>query len=97
MLEGALADTAHTELEPGNTVVPEIVITGGSDGIGLAVAKLLAAEGDPRVTHVARNEAKLGEAVSQLPGAGHDFIAAELSQPEGIDLVAWRLAARHDN
>jgi hypothetical protein len=75
--------------------VPDILITGGSDGIGLAVAKLLAAEGDTRVTLVARNEAKLREAVAQLPGAGHDFIAADLSQPEGIDLVAKRLAARH--
>jgi short-subunit dehydrogenase len=64
-----------------------------SDGIGLA--KLLAAEGDTRVTLVARNEAKLREAVAQLPGAGHDFIAADLSQPEGIDLIARRLAARH--
>jgi hypothetical protein len=32
--------------------------------------------------------------VAQLPGAGHDFIAADLSEPEGIDLVAKRLAAR---
>jgi short-subunit dehydrogenase len=77
--------------------VPDILITGGSDGIGLAVAKLLAAEGDTRVTLVARNEAKLREAVAQLPGAGHDFIAADLSQPEGIDLVAKRIAARHYN
>jgi short-subunit dehydrogenase len=75
--------------------VPDILITGGSDGIGLAVAKLLAAPGDARVTLVARGEAKLREAVAQLPGAGHDFIAADLSEPEGIDLVAKRLAARH--
>jgi NAD(P)-dependent dehydrogenase (short-subunit alcohol dehydrogenase family) len=75
--------------------VPDILITGGSDGIGLTLAKLLAAEGDTRVTLVARNEAKLREAVAHLPGAGHDFIAADLSQPEGIDLVARRLAARH--
>jgi uncharacterized protein len=75
--------------------VPDILITGGSDGIGLAVAKLLAAEGDTRVTLVARNEARLREAVARLPGAGHDFIAADLSQPEGIDLVTRRLAVRH--
>jgi NAD(P)-dependent dehydrogenase (short-subunit alcohol dehydrogenase family) len=75
--------------------VPDILLTGGSDGIGLAVAKLLAAPGDTRVTLVARSESKLREAVAQLPGAGHDFIAADLSQPEGTDLVAKRLAARH--
>ena len=95
MLGGALAHTAHTKTWPCNTVVPDILITGGSDGIGLAVAKLLAAEGDTRVTLVARNQAKLREAVAQLPGACHGFVAADLSQPEGIDLVAPRLAARH--
>jgi NAD(P)-dependent dehydrogenase (short-subunit alcohol dehydrogenase family) len=75
--------------------VPDILITVGSDGIGLAVAKLLAAEGDTRVTLVARSDGKVREAVAQLPGAGHDFIAADLSEPKGIDLVAKRLAARH--
>jgi uncharacterized protein len=75
--------------------VPDILITGGSDGIGLAVAKLLAAQGDTRVTLVARNEAKLEEAVAQLPGGGHDFVAADLSAPDGMDLVVRRLGARH--
>jgi uncharacterized protein len=83
------------EAEPNNSVVPNILITGGSDGLGLAVAKLLAAEGDTRVTLVARSEAKLREAVSQLPGAGHDFIVADLSVPEGIELVVHRLSVRH--
>jgi NAD(P)-dependent dehydrogenase (short-subunit alcohol dehydrogenase family) len=75
--------------------VPDILITGGSDGIGLAVAKLLAAPGDARVMLVARSEAKLREAVAQLPGAGHDSIAADPSDLDGIDLVAKRLAVRH--
>jgi uncharacterized protein len=75
--------------------VPDILITGGSDGIGLAAAKVLAAPGDTRVTLVARSEAKLEEAVAQLPGEGHDLVAADLAEAEGIDLVARRLAARH--
>jgi short-subunit dehydrogenase len=75
--------------------VPDVLITGGSDGIGLALAKVLAAAGDTRVTLVARSEAKLEEAVTQLQGEGHDVIAADLSEPEGVDLVARRLAARH--
>jgi NAD(P)-dependent dehydrogenase (short-subunit alcohol dehydrogenase family) len=95
MLGGALANTAHTELGRATPSCPDILITGGSDGISLAVAKLLAAPGDARVTLVARSEARLREAVAQLAGAGHDFIAADLSEPEGIDLVAKRLAARH--
>jgi hypothetical protein len=40
------------------------------------------------VTLVVRNEAKLRETVPQLPGAGHGFIAAGLSQSEGIYLPA---------
>jgi NAD(P)-dependent dehydrogenase (short-subunit alcohol dehydrogenase family) len=75
--------------------VPDILITGGSDGIGLAVAKLLGAERDTRVTVVARSEAKLREAVAQLPGAGHDSIVADLSTPEGMEVVVHRLSARH--
>jgi NAD(P)-dependent dehydrogenase (short-subunit alcohol dehydrogenase family) len=76
--------------------VPDILIIGGSDGTGLAVAKLLAAEGGTHATLVARNEATLGEAIVQLPVARHDFTAADVSQPEGVDLVARRLAARHN-
>jgi uncharacterized protein len=75
--------------------VTDVLITGGSEGIGLAVAKLLAAEGDTRVTLVARNEDKLREAVAQLPGTGHELIVADLSAPEGMELVVQRLAARH--
>jgi short-subunit dehydrogenase len=75
--------------------VPDILITGGSDGIGLAVGKLVAAEGDTRVTLVARSEAKLREAVAELPGAGHDSIVADLSTPVGMELVVRQLSARH--
>jgi short-subunit dehydrogenase len=71
-------------------------VAGPNQSAGLAVAKLLAALGDARLTLFARSEAKLREAVAQLSGAGHDFIAADLSEPQGIDLVAKRLAARHD-
>jgi hypothetical protein len=41
-----MANRAH-QTWPGNTVVPDILIIGGSDRIGLAVAKLLA----PRAAH----------------------------------------------
>jgi short-subunit dehydrogenase len=75
--------------------VTDVLITGGSDGIGLAVARLLAAEGETRVTLVARNEDKLREALAKLPGTGHDLIVADLAVQEGTDLVVQRLAARH--
>jgi len=65
-----------------------VLITGGSEGIGLAVARRLAAEKDTRVTLVARNEAKLRE-------TGFDYIVADLSQPAGVELVTQRLGATH--
>jgi uncharacterized protein len=74
--------------------VTDILITGGSDGIGLASAKLLATNGT-RLTLVARHEATLRDAVALLPGEGHDFLAADLSQPDGIGLVTHRIGSRH--
>jgi len=65
-----------------------VLITGGSEGIGLEVARLLAAEKDTRVTLVARNEAKLRE-------TGHDYIVADLSQAEGVEVVRRHLASKH--
>jgi short-subunit dehydrogenase len=72
----------------------DILITGASDGIGLATARLLANDG-ARVTLLARNEQKLQEAVKSLPGAGHEFIVADLSQRGDAEQTASRLASRH--
>jgi dienelactone hydrolase len=47
-----------------------ILITGGSEGVGLAVAQLFAAELGTRVTLVPRNEQKLKGAVAALRGQG---------------------------
>jgi short-subunit dehydrogenase len=75
-----------------------ILITGGSDGIGLAVARLLAAEGRTdaaRVTLVARNEEKLKEAVASLPGSGHEYFVADLSLQRDVEAVASHLTSKH--
>lgn len=47
-----------------------VLITGGSSGIGLAAAQRLAAEG-AKLALLARDEARLVQAVASLPGAGH--------------------------
>ena len=46
------------------------IVTGGSAGIGLAVARLLAEEG-VEVTIPGRNGKKLNEAIRSLPGNVH--------------------------
>ncbi len=71
-----------------------VLITGGSEGIGLAVARLLAAESDTRITLVARNQEKLKEAVAALPGQGHDHVVADLSKRQDVDALARRLTSQ---
>ena len=61
-----------------------ILITGASDGIGLEVAKLLAAR-NHEITLVSRNKDKLEKAVSLLHGKGHKLIVADLSSNEEVD------------
>ena len=64
-----------------------VLITGASDGIGLAAAQRLAAEG-AQLTLVARTEAKLQAALQSLPGNGHHYLVADLSGAEGVARVA---------
>ncbi len=72
-----------------------ILITGGSDGIGLAVAKRLAARNQTTLTLVARNEGKLLAALRSLPGDGHSHLVLDLTKTEDVDTLAEHLAARH--
>ncbi len=67
------------------------LITGGSDGIGLATARLLAQEGY-QITLVARNEEKLTRALKDLPGREHAGLTADLSKKEGVDAIALHIA-----
>lgn len=62
------------------------VVTGGSKGIGLAVAEAFLAEG-ARVTLVARDAGRLGEAAKGLQGRV-DTVAADLSQPADREMLA---------
>lgn len=57
------------------------LVCGASQGIGLATAKELADQGI-QVTVFSRNQDKLEKIADQLPGDGHDFVAADIGQPE---------------
>lgn len=60
-----------------------VLVTGGSMGIGLAVAQALAAEGH-RLVLVARGGDALEQAAASLPGVGHRWHAFDVS-----DEAAW--------
>ena len=67
------------------------LVCGASQGIGLAVAKRLAADG-LAVTLYARRKEQLEKNLQELPGSGHDFLAADVAKPE-----SWKeeLLRRH--
>ena len=67
------------------------LITGGSSGIGLAVAKRLAAQGN-RLALVSSNGAKLASAVSELKGDNHLAIVYDLSDIENVGDIFDRLS-----
>ena len=69
----------------------KILITGGSDGIGLETAKILAGEGS-RLTLVARNRDKLQRAIASLNGKDHGFLVADLSDEQGIQLLSRHIS-----
>jgi NAD(P)-dependent dehydrogenase (short-subunit alcohol dehydrogenase family) len=60
-----------------------VLVTGGSRGIGLAVARALAEQGWSAVL-VARSAERLEAAAAELPGSGHETIVLDVS-----DDAAW--------
>jgi len=63
------------------------LISGSTKGIGLAIAKLLAAEG-AKVILNGRTEAAVAEARRQIPGA--EGVAADLATAQGCEAIAQR-------
>lgn len=64
-----------------------VVITGGSSGIGLAAAQIVAAEG-ARVALIARRREKLVEALETLPGEGHRIYPCDVADWDAVRQTA---------
>lgn len=69
---------------------PRVLVTGGSMGIGRAVAEELAAHG-AELLLVARGESALEEARSALPGEGHEVAALDVSDERSWSDLSDRL------
>jgi len=68
------------------------LVTGGSRGIGLAIARELAQAG-ARVAVVARDGARAEQAAAELPGDGHRGYAADVADPEACNALVKRVEA----
>jgi 3-oxoacyl-[acyl-carrier protein] reductase len=66
------------------------LVTGGSRGIGLAIARSLA-EGGAAVAVVARDESRAQEAAASLPGEGHRGYAADVGSSASVDPLVKRV------
>jgi len=61
-----------------------VLVTGGSRGIGRAVAQAFATAGDRVAVHCGRNRAAAQRTVAELSGAGHLVVQAELADAEAV-------------
>lgn len=71
------------------------LVTGASSGIGRAIAGELARRGD-RVILVARDAQTLTHELDRLHGSGHELLAADLQDVDGLAAVAERLVDADD-
>lgn len=69
------------------------VITGGSRGIGLALAKELDREG-MKLVLVAKSEDRLKEAICQLSGKEHEYFVCDFSDTEEVKELAKKIKER---
>src|SRR4051794_20911722 len=70
-----------------------VLVTGGSRGIGAAIARAFAEGGDRVAVHYGANAALAGEVVASLPGAGPVVVGAALRDADAVRAMVDAAAA----
>ncbi len=61
-----------------------VLVTGASRGIGAAVARAFADQGDRVAVHYGRSREAAEQVLAGLPGDGHDLVQADLADPDAV-------------
>jgi 3-oxoacyl-[acyl-carrier protein] reductase len=76
-----------------------VLVTGASRGIGRAIARAFAEQGDRVAVHWSTSRERAERVLAQLPGEGHVLVQADIADPEAVGAMvddAARLLGRLD-
>nr|WP_315822689.1 SDR family NAD(P)-dependent oxidoreductase [Paraflavitalea speifideiaquila] len=68
-----------------------ILVTGGSGGIGSAIARRFATAGDRVAVHWFSGEQQAISVLENLPGAGHITVQGNLTEPDEVARIVEKL------
>jgi 3-oxoacyl-[acyl-carrier protein] reductase len=71
-----------------------VLVTGGSRGIGAAIALAFAEAGDRVAVHYGSNEPAAAAVRDRLPGEGHVIAGADMADPDAVRAMVDSAAAR---
>jgi 3-oxoacyl-[acyl-carrier protein] reductase len=74
-------------------VTRAVLVTGASRGIGRAIARAFARQGDRVAVHYRASAALAREVLTALPGSGHTIVRGDLADPEAVKQLVDQAAA----